>query len=44
MSSQNQIHIRLNDSEIAALTAYARKSGNSIQDAVSFAIPQMINQ
>lgn len=44
MSSQNQIHIRLNDSEIAALTAYARKSGNSIQDAVSFAIRQMINQ
>ena len=44
MYSQNQIHIRLNDSEIAALTAYARKSGNSIQDAVSFAIRQMINQ
>ena len=44
MSSQNQIHIRLNDSEIAALTAYTRESGNSIQDAVSFAIRQMINQ
>lgn len=44
MSSQNQIHIRLNDSEIAALTTYARESGNSIQDAVSSAIRQMINQ
>lgn len=44
MSSQNQIHIRLNDSELAALTTYIKKSGNSIQDAVSSAIRQMINQ
>ena len=44
MPSQNQIHIRLNDSEIAALTTYARETGNSIQDAVSAAIRQMINQ
>ena len=44
MPSHNQIHIRLNDSEIAALTTYARETGNSIQDAVSSAIRQMINQ
>ena len=44
MPSQNQIHIRLNDSEIAALTTYARETGNSIQVAVSSAIRQMINQ
>lgn len=44
MPSQNQIHIRLNDSEIAALTTYVKKTGNSIQDAVSSAIRQMINQ
>ena len=44
MSSQNQLHIRLNDSEIAALDKYTGETGTSIQDAVTSAIRQMINQ
>lgn len=44
MLKQNQIHIRLNDSELTALNAYVKSSGNSIQDAVSSAIRQMIHQ
>jgi DNA (cytosine-5)-methyltransferase 1 len=44
MSSQNQLHIRLNDSEIAALDQYTDETGTSIQDAVTSAIRQMINQ
>lgn len=44
MSSQNQLHIRLNDSEAAALDKYTNETGTSIQDAVTSAIRQMINQ
>ena len=39
----NQIHIRLNDSELAALNQYMAESGESMQDAVIGAIRQMIN-
>lgn len=39
----NQIHIRLNDSELAALNQYMTESGESMQDAVIGAIRQMIN-
>lgn len=39
----NQIHIRLNDSELDALNQYMAESGESMQDAVIGAIRQMIN-
>ena len=39
----NQIHIRLNDSELSALNEYMAESGESMQDAVIGAIRLMIN-
>lgn len=39
-----QIHIRLNDSELSALNKYMNESNESMQDAVTFAIRQMISQ
>lgn len=40
----SQIHIRLNDSELSALNRYTKDTGVTTQDAVTFAIRQMINQ
>lgn len=39
----NQIHIRLNDNEMEALTSFMKESGKTMQDAVVEAIRQMIN-
>lgn len=39
-----QIHVRLNDSELSALNKYMNESNESMQDAVTFAIRQMISQ
>ena len=44
MAERNQIHIRLNDSELAALSQYTIDSGNSIQDTVESAVCQLISQ
>lgn len=44
MSSQKQIHVRLNNSEITALNNYTEKTNTSTQDAVTSAIRQMITQ
>lgn len=44
MAEKNQIHVRLNDSELDALNRYITDSGNSIQDSVESALCQMISQ
>lgn len=44
MAEKNQLHIRLNDSELTALNRYMQESGESAQDAVTNAVRQMITQ